>query len=215
MYDFSLIDIIAKLPALLIGFTVHEFSHAWVADRLGDRTPRNQGRLTLNPKAHLDPLGTIMLLIASFGWAKPVETNPVNYTRRFSMRTGDLLVSIAGPLSNLVLAFIFSFVLMFYISSPFYSEEFYPVFNNLVSINLILFAFNLLPIPPLDGFHVLRDILPRKFDRTLDQIEQYGFVLLLFVIFFGVTSMFIWPIVDITYELFTNIADVVVRLILS
>jgi Zn-dependent protease len=210
MFNITLVDIIALIPAFIIGFTVHEFSHAWVADRLGDPTPRYQGRLTLNPMAHLDPLGTIMLIIGGFGWGKPVEINPVKFTRKVSMRTGDLLVSIAGPLSNLILAFIFSFVLVAFNSSSYYSADVYPIFYNLVWINLVLFAFNLLPVPPLDGFHVLRDILPRKYDRTMDQIEQYGYVLLLFIVFTGVTGIFISPIIGILYEIFTGIANLVV-----
>ncbi len=106
----SLLNLLFTIPGILIAITFHEFAHAFAADKLGDDTPRNQGRLTLNPLGHLDPIGSIMLLFAGFGWGKPVEVNPRNYDRRFSMDKADAIVSIAGPLMNFFLAIIFTII---------------------------------------------------------------------------------------------------------
>ncbi len=106
----SILNLLYTIPGILIAITFHEFAHAFAADKLGDDTPRNQGRLTLNPLGHLDPIGSIMLLFAGFGWGKPVEVNPRNYDRRFSMDKADAIVSIAGPLMNFFLAIIFTII---------------------------------------------------------------------------------------------------------
>ena len=148
------------LPALIIGFTIHEFAHAFVADKLGDKTPRFQGRLSLNPAAHIDPMGLIMIILVGFGWAKPVQTNPYAYK---NYRMDDLKVSIAGPISNLIVAVIFTpilFLYIFYIAPVIPNEKLAMVLllmiNAIVKYNIMLFIFNLIPIPPLDGFIYLR-----------------------------------------------------------
>ena len=106
----SLMNLILTIPAVLIAITFHEFAHAFAADKLGDDTPRRQGRLTLNPLAHLDPIGSILLLFAGFGWGKPVEIDSRNFTRKISQSAGDAIVSIAGPLMNIILAFVFTLI---------------------------------------------------------------------------------------------------------
>lgn len=215
MFDLSLTSLIAKIPALLIGFAFHELAHAWVADRLGDPTARHQGRITLNPFAHLDPLGTILLLVAGFGWAKPVPVNPYNFTRKVTMRTGMMLVSLAGPLTNLIIAFISAFLLLWVQTLNFSSNLIVAnIFYYMLVINLVLFAFNLIPIPPLDGYKVLSGLLPAKYDRYIDQIEQYSNVLLLLLILSGITGMVIGPIVSIFSGLFMDIAESILGIFL-
>jgi Zn-dependent protease len=179
--------VIARVIVLLIAFTIHELAHAVTANYLGDLTPRRQGRITLNPIRHLDPFGTIMLLISGFGWAKPVMVNPNNM--RGNPRTSMAIVAAAGPLSNLLMAAIASI--------PFRLGTLYPTFvsvgtvpsfefvlTQFVWINLILAFFNLIPVPPLDGYKILLGILPVEMAYRLRPLEQYGFMILLALIFF-------------------------------
>ena len=150
MFGLSTEQLLSRIIVLVIAFSVHEFAHAWTADQLGDDTPRLQGRLTLNPLAHLDPFGSIMLLIAGFGWAKPVLVNPYAVRRRTP--AGMMLVAAAGPFSNLILAILASIpfragLIPVSTGSPFFST----LFLEFIWINLILLFFNLIPIFPLDG----------------------------------------------------------------
>ncbi len=179
---------IARLIVLMIAFTVHELSHALMADYLGDPTPRSQGRITLNPLKHLDPFGTIMLLISGFGWAKPVMVNPFNL--RGNYRTSMALVAVVGPLSNLVMAIVGSiplrlieFMPLSWVLNPAW-DKLYFLLVQFVFINLILMFFNLIPIPPLDGYKVLQGALPPEMGDQLRPLERYGFMILMFVIFF-------------------------------
>ncbi len=163
------------LPALVIAITIHEFAHAFTADRLGDPTPQVQGRLTLNPLKHFDPIGTLMLLFFRFGWGKPVEFDPYNLRHP---RRDAALISLAGPASNLVLATLLSLVLKFSPSSLF-SVFLYPV----ILININLAIFNLLPVPPLDGAKILYGFLPRDWaDEYNDFMGRYGTILLILLI---------------------------------
>ncbi len=189
--DIDPIRIAVVLASLLVALTVHEASHAWMAVRLGDPTPRALGRLTLNPLAHLDPLGTIMMVYTTIfgfglGWAKPVPVNP--YRFQGNPRTGMALVSIAGPAANLLTATLFSIVVGLLGGFEAYmrgSINDYGLILNLIAINIIIAIFNLIPIPPLDGFHALLGVLPRASANALAPLEQYGPFLLLAVIFFG------------------------------
>lgn len=193
----SISVIIARSIVLLIAFTIHELAHAVTADRLGDPTPRRMGRITLNPLAHLDPFGTIMLLIAGFGWAKPVMVNPMYM--RGSPRTAMAIVAAAGPLSNLVMAVIFALPFLFgWVPVQFQPvNEIVPelpyVLFELVWINLILMFFNLIPIPPLDGSKILFAFLPVDMVYKLRPLEQYGFLILMGIIFLvpGVLDVFV------------------------
>jgi Zn-dependent protease len=169
------------LITLLIAFTVHEFAHAYTAYRFGDPTAKNEGRVTLNPAAHLDPLGTILVIIAGFGWAKPV---PVN---RFYLRNPRLagpLITIAGPLSNLLLAFISLLIWYllqqypwFYNLSPRTIEIVSTFFSIMVHFNILLFFFNILPFPPLDGYRFIEDLVPNETRAKMNQYESYGWLL--------------------------------------
>lgn len=189
MFDFDIPTLIARAIVLLVAFTIHELAHAVSADWLGDPTPRRMGRITLNPLAHLDPIGTIALLFAGFGWAKPVMVNPLNM--RGNPRTSMAIVAAAGPLSNLVMAALFALPMRFGLvgmQGVFGGgSTFLPSLSMLlfefVWINLILMFFNLIPIPPLDGSKILTGILPPEMAYRLRPLEQYGFILLLAVVF--------------------------------
>ncbi|SHI16779.1 site-2 protease family protein [Desulfosporosinus lacus] len=196
MFDFNLVTIIANIPALMIGFAFHEFAHAWVADRLGDPTPRSQGRLTLNPFVHLDLFGTLMALLYRFGWAKPVMTNPHYY--RGDKRRGQIMVSLAGSVMNLIVAFVVMllwFVTMLWIQGSEWYDIIYLVFESIVYMNLGLGVFNLLPIPPLDGFGVLSGLLPERFAPQLNMVEQYGMIILIVLLFTDILGKVLSPAV--------------------
>ncbi len=169
-------ELIARVLVLLISFPVHELAHAIVADRLGDPTPRYYGRITLNPLRHLDPVGSAMMLLFGFGWA----TTPVNPGRlRGNQQLSSILVSVAGPLSNLALAAIAGVIVQLV---PIDNRTVYLIAANFVFINVLLFVFNLLPIPPLDGFNILANLLPVELRQTLLRIAPYGSLLLLALI---------------------------------
>ena len=180
---------------LVVAVTIHEFSHALAADKLGDPTPRLNGRLTLNPLAHLDPLGTLSLLIARVGWGKPVPIDPYNLARP---RRDAALISLAGPGSNLILAFVLSLFIRV-LPSPLLATLIVPI----ITINVSLAIFNLLPVPPLDGAKILIGFLPTEWGVELEEnLSQYGLLLLILVIFpfFGGTSLaekLIFPVINL------------------
>lgn len=176
--------LVARAVVLLIAFTIHELAHAVTADRLGDPTPRRMGRITLNPLKHLDPIGTILLLLVGFGWAKPVLINPMNL--RGNPRVAMGIVAAAGPISNIIMAVLGALVIRSGVvnlqgAAAMSVGMFLFVF---VQINLILAFFNLIPVPPLDGSKILFAILPDELVYQLRPLEQYGFLILMALIFF-------------------------------
>lgn len=189
--NLNLPTIISRIFVLLTAFAVHEFAHAWSADRFGDPTPRNNGRLTLNPMAHLDPMGSLMLIVVGFGWAKPVPVNPYALSRRSS--AAMMWVSLAGPASNLLMAVIASIPFQLGLVSQFSAfsnpGQFLPSIDLLlwefVSINLLLFLFNLIPLPPLDGEKILYHLLPPEGQQVMDRIRPFGPLILLALVFSG------------------------------
>ena len=190
--------LIARVLVLLVAFTLHELAHAVTADYLGDPTPRRMGRISLNPLVHLDLMGTIMLLISGFGWAKPVMVNP--YNMRGDPRRSMAIVAVAGPLTNILLAVIFAMPFRFGLveietttSGVIPSLGF--VLFQFVWINLILAFFNIIPIPPLDGSRILFAILPAEMAYQLRPLEQYGFLILFALIFLvpNFTQIFVYP----------------------
>lgn len=188
MLGLSISTLISRIITLIIAFTVHELAHAWSADQLGDDTPRRAGRLTLNPLSHLDPLGSLLLIVAGFGWAKPVPINPYTLERRTP--AGTMLVSAAGPFSNLILAVLGSIPFQMGLVDPFIqSSGVLPsagsFLQEFIFINLILLFFNLIPIAPLDGDKVLEYFLPPRSRATLYQIRPYGPMILLGLVFIG------------------------------
>lgn len=172
---------------LALAFTIHEFAHAWFAYKFGDRTAYEQGRVTLNPRAHLDPLGTILILIAGFGWAKPV---PVMRSRFKHPRLMGIVVSAAGPLSNLLLALIGVMlgVLFFYTGwldglSGGAQDAVNLFLGYLVRMNVLLFLFNLIPLPPLDGYRIIEDLAPPRIRVKMDRHIQWGMLVFLLFVF--------------------------------
>ena len=178
MLGVELTEIILMIPAVLIGLTVHEFSHAYIAVLLGDSTPKDQGRLTLNPVPHIDIMGLVLLLFAGFGWAKPVQINPNNFK---NPKGDDLLVSIAGPFSNILFAIIMAGVIKLLItyadgifSSGRFGENISLVLLFIVYINILLSVFNMIPIPPLDGSHILLSFIPDRYESFKAGFRRYG-----------------------------------------
>ena len=202
--DFLQRAIIAA-PAILFSLTVHEFSHAWTALRFGDTTARDMGRLTLNPLAHLDFFGTIMMFISGFrfGWAKPVPVNPYNLR---NPRVADFWISAAGPLSNLGLAFIFGMIFRIVdFMNIVLPEAGIMLLFFLITINVSLAFFNLLPLFPLDGSHILRNLLPPKYGPTLDQFERFAPFVLILLIVVGGFWIILGPFISLTVYLFSGI----------
>ncbi len=183
----SIKQTIALAVVLVIAFSVHEFSHALVATRLGDSTAKNAGRLTLDPRRHLDVLGSIMVLAVGFGWAKPVPVNP--YNLRNGPKTGMAIVAAAGPLSNLLLALLAAVPVKLGIIEPSFYSAFLPnpteLFSYFIWLNVVLVFFNLLPIAPLDGFKVLAGFLPYPTSQSFLKLEPFGPLILLLLIFLG------------------------------
>ncbi|GAB6182178.1 site-2 protease family protein [Desulfotomaculum defluvii] len=205
MFNFpTLQELLLMAPPILFALTLHEYAHAYTAYRLGDKTAYYEGRLTANPLKHLDPLGTLLLFIAGFGWAKPVPVNPFYFDDR---KKGMMLVSLAGPMTNLLLAVIGSILLG--LLTPTGGLAF--MLSYFIYINVLLAVFNLIPIPPLDGSKILAGLLPGP-QQWLYQLERYGTAILFLLIFLGALSpilrFFIYPIV----ELLTALANLIARL---
>ncbi|MFB5762738.1 site-2 protease family protein [Paenibacillus medicaginis] len=208
-FRFRLEELPFVLLTLMIAFTVHEFAHAYFANKFGDPTAKLLGRVTLNPAVHLDVLGTLLLIIAGFGWAKPVPVNRDNFSRP---RLMGVIVSAAGPISNLLLAFL-STIIYFAIvhwgmsgldSNPRVFDAVRIFFNYMISLNLLLFLFNLIPLPPLDGYRILEDIAPTPLRRKLQQFEQWSiFIFLLILVLPPVQAVTITPL----YGLVNSIAQ--------
>ena len=194
MLNINLATFVSRAITLIIAFTIHEFAHAWTADRLGDSTPRINGRLTLNPLSHLDPIGSLMLLLVGFGWAKPVPVNP--YTLRSNSRSALMWVSLAGPLSNFLLALLSAVPFQFGILNW---NDVYASFSagrsilptpagflfDFMTINLVLALFNLIPIPPLDGDKIADFFLPDSWKRVTARFRPYGPMILILIFMVG------------------------------
>lgn len=183
-------NMIFRIPALLIALTIHEYAHARVAVWLGDDTPKIMGRLTLNPIAHLDPFGLIMLWLFKFGWAKPVPINPNNFK---NWRQGTILVSLAGPISNVMMAFFAAITYGVLAKMGVLSNEVATVLNFTYSYNIIFAIFNLIPLPPLDGSKVLTNLLPVRQGYMLEKIEPYAPFILLGLVYLNIINVIITP----------------------
>ncbi|KAA3598853.1 MAG: site-2 protease family protein [Candidatus Scalindua sp. AMX11] len=211
--DFDIKNFLVFAIAILYALTIHEFFHAWAANRLGDPTAKMQGRLTLNPIAHLDPLGTICFIFAHFGWGKPVPINSNNFK---NPRRDDVIVSAAGPISNFVSAFIlgllFQILYKFDVSTNFFLRDIYKLLFMMVRINLILAIFNFIPLYPLDGSHILKGFLPRHLLPQYEEVCRYGPFILLGLILLGnfagvpILSSILYPPMLFFSELFTGLS---------
>ena len=201
-----LMNVIAGLPGLIIAMTIHEYAHARVADFLGDYTPRMQGRLTLNPAAHIDPFGLLMLFIIKFGWAKPVMVNPANFR---NPRRDDILVSAAGPIANLITAFVALLVMVILFKLGVHmSTGMRTVFSLIMIYNINFAIFNMLPIPPLDGSHILRNLLPYELAIKFHQLERYSMLILIIFLMTPILGMVFVPMQRAILHLFEGIIHI-------
>lgn len=197
---FSAQIMIFQIVVLIFSAIIHEYMHGWMADRLGDPTAKSEGRLTLNPIPHIDPLGSILIpfiLIATqagfiFGWAKPVPYNPYNLR---DQKYGPAKVAVAGPMANLITAVFFGIVLRFLPESAIQLSIFLQI---IIFINLLLMVFNMVPIPPMDGSKVIMPFLPFKWQVRLAMLERYGMFLVLLFVMFGFP--YIIPVIDLFFR---------------
>ena len=215
----ALIAFVITIPGILIAITFHEFAHAFAADKLGDDTPRRQGRLSLNPFTHLDLFGTIMLVFAGFGWGKPVEINPRNFNRDISLNKAEAIVAAAGPIMNFIVAILFEIVLCLMIKfvpdlyvvggDIFATSEMWRVVAQIVmsiiSINIGLGVFNLIPLPPLDGSKILSGFLPYNARNWLDSHSQIFELIFIALWIVGILSLIISPLISIINNGITNL----------
>jgi len=194
---------VVTLIALILSIAVHEFGHAFVADKLGDRTPRYQGRVTLNPLVHADPIGTFAFPLIGllffggvlFGWGKPVQINPVSFSRRFRMKIGHLIVAAAGPAMNVILALLVTVIFTVLLATKVitFASPVAMGILQVINLNWILAVFNLIPVPPLDGGAVLAGILPDKHRNVVEFLQQYGFIILIGLLATGAVSYLLYP----------------------
>lgn len=196
--NINLQDIIIRTIAVLVAIIPHEMAHGYAAYLCGDETAKNDGRLSLNPLHHLDPIGTICLIFFKFGWAKPVMINPNNFRDR---KKGTFFVSIAGVLTNFILAII-AVIIMKYIRL---SDFVFEIFMNIFWFNIVLGVFNLIPIPPLDGSKLLFSFLPPKYEYYLIKYEKYGYIILLLLIMTDNLDKILIPMVNFMINLIGKI----------
>ena len=196
----ALFILLLSIPGVLIAITFHEFAHGLAAYKLGDNTAKNEGRLSLNPLDHLDPIGTLMLLFAGFGWGKPVHVNPMNYTRKISMEKGEAIVSVAGPLMNILLAFVLAII--YYAVNKFAGVAFLDSTVGEITMSIIIYAiatniglgvFNLIPLPPLDGSKIIMPFLPYNAKQWFRNNEYIFYIVFVVIWITGIASMIISP----------------------
>ena len=202
----ALLSLLLTLPAVLIAITFHEFAHGFAADKLGDDTPRRQGRLNLNPLSHLDPVGTIMLIFAGFGWGKPVEINSRNFNRNVKMSVGEAIVAAAGPIMNFVLAIIFGilYAVVWKFAHSFITTQVGSIIilllRSCILVNLGLGIFNLIPLPPLDGSKIIGGFLPYNVRNWFERYYQIFYIIFVIIWVTGIAGMIISPLISLTYE---------------
>ena len=206
MFGLDSSDMVFRIPALLAALTVHEYAHAKVADYLGDPTPARAERLTLNPIAHLDPVGLIMLWLFQFGWAKPVPVNPYCFRNG---RQGMMMVAFAGPASNILLAFFTAFTLALMANLQIGSYAVENLLWLLYKYNIVFAIFNLLPLPPLDGSKILEVLLPVKAAQAFDRIAPIAPFLMVGLIYLGVISAITYPLQRLLSFIIQSIVGVV------
>lgn len=199
----ALFGLLLSIPGVLVAITFHEFAHGFVAYKLGDNTAKDEGRLSLNPLDHLDPIGTLMLVFAGFGWGKPVHVNPRNYTRKISMEKGEAIVSSAGPIMNILLAIIFTliyFAVKKYASVAFLSSTVGGIILllivSIISTNIGLGVFNLIPLPPLDGSKIIMPFLPYKAKEFFVNNEQIFSLIFVVLWVTGIAGIIITPVIN-------------------
>lgn len=202
-----LMDKLILLPGIVIGLSFHEFAHGVVSYALGDPTPKEQGRLTINPAAHMDPFGFAALLFAGFGWGVPVQIDPRYYKHR---RRDELLVSLAGVVMNFIIAVVFAFIVkLLFMAGPGWlngsiGEIVIEIIMYVIQINLVLMIFNLLPVPPLDGFGIITELFDLRKYSWYYQVYDKGFLILLVLILLGITDKILTPAVTFVWGWMVN-----------
>lgn len=202
----ALLSLLLSLPAVLIAITFHEFAHGFAADKLGDDTPRRQGRLNLNPLSHLDPVGTVMLIFAGFGWGKPVEINSRNFNRNVKMSVGEAIVAAAGPLMNFILAIVFGIIyaVVWKFTPSFIATHVGSIvvilLRSCILVNIGLGIFNLIPLPPLDGSKIIGGFLPYNVRNWFERYYQIFYIVFVIIWVTGIAGMIISPLISLTYE---------------
>ena len=200
----QLVSLLLTLPGVIVAITFHEFAHAFAADKLGDDTPRYQNRLTLNPLAHIDPIGLLMLIFVHFGWGKPVEINPTNFNRKRSMSAQEAIVAVAGPLMNLVIAIVLTIVLCAIgVFAPGFVLTKVGIYVMLtiqlaIQVNIGLGIFNLVPLPPLDGSKILMHFLPYNAKTWFKNNENVFYIIFLVLWVTNLVSYIIDPVISVT-----------------
>lgn len=209
---FNLTNILINVPIALIAIVGHELAHAWVSTKLGDPTPRYEGRLTLNPLAHLDLVGTLLMIFTGFGWAKPVGVNPMYYNDR---KKGMALVAVAGPLANFLMAFLgilLAIIVSVASGGLLLTSRLPMIFVSFAFVNLRLMVFNLIPIPPLDGSKILGMIIPNRAYYNILQYERYAIIIIMLLSVTGVFSRLIDGGVGLAITLILNIIEPIINL---
>ena len=204
------------IPGVLVAITFHEFAHGITAYMLGDNTAKNEGRLSLNPFAHLDPIGTLMLVFLHIGWGRPVHINPSNFTRKFSMEKGEAIVSLAGPLMNIILAFVFGivyFVVYKFATAAFIESEIGFIIMQMIMSTIItnvgLGVFNLIPLPQLDGSKIIRPFLPYKAKQWFMNNEQIFYLVFIVIWITGIAGRIISPAIVWLADKIMNICSLI------
>ena len=198
----GILNLLLTIPGVLIALTFHEFAHAYAADKLGDETPRMQGRLNLNPLSHIDPIGFAFLIVAGFGWGKPVQIDSRNFNGKYSISKAEAIVSAAGPIMNFVLAFVFLIIyyLLFNVTnlldalSSQWQLIIYQIILYTISINIGLGVFNLIPLPPLDGSKILMHFLPYNGKEWFYSNQQTFYIIFLLIWVTGLAGTILNPI---------------------
>ena len=202
----SLLGLVLTIPGVIIAITFHEFAHAFAAVKLGDNTPRNQGRLSLNPLNHMDPFGFVLLIFAHIGWGKPVEINPRNFDKKISMDTGEAIVSLAGPAMNFVLAILFTiiYVAILKFNPGILLTQIGMLIMTIIQytaiVNIGLGVFNLIPLPPLDGSKIFKRFLSYNAKRWIEEKEQIFYIVFLVLWITGLAGTIISPIINAIYR---------------
>ena len=215
----ALLGLLFTIPGVLIAITFHEFAHAKVADMLGDDTPRREGRISLNPLAHIDPIGFIMLLFAGFGWGKPVNVNPRNYNRNISVEKADAIVSIAGPAMNIILAILFTIIYcilyktcgILIVTNRILSIIMQMIMYT-ITINIGLGIFNLIPLPPLDGSKVIKPLLPYNAKRWFEDNERIFYIIFVILWITGIAGTIISPVINVVFNGIFKLAKIIFKI---
>lgn len=199
-----LLSLLLTLPGVIIAITFHEFAHAYAADKLGDDTPRMQGRLNLNPLSHLDPIGFVLLIFAHFGWGKPVQINPRNFDQKVSMSKGEAIVSVAGPAMNFILAIVFAIIYFAIYKFAYASFAMTQVGSivmtiilSTIMVNIGLGVFNLIPLPPLDGSKIFRNFMSYNVKEWLDRYQNVFYIIFVILWITGLAGYIISPIIGL------------------